>query len=87
MFTCKHYLKGAKMSSVISFRIDDNINDQLTTLSKKSGINKANFLKQALFEYMEDREDYFAAIEVLEDLKSGRDKILSWSELKKELKI
>jgi RHH-type rel operon transcriptional repressor/antitoxin RelB len=75
------------MSSVISLRVDDNIYSQLDSLSKKSGIDKTKFLKQALLEYMEDREDYFMAIEALEDLKDGRDKIVSWDEVKKELAI
>jgi RHH-type rel operon transcriptional repressor/antitoxin RelB len=73
------------MSAVISLRIDDKIYNQLDTLSKKSGINKTKFLKQALLEYMEDREDYFLAVEALEDLNAGRDKIISWDEVKKEL--
>jgi RHH-type rel operon transcriptional repressor/antitoxin RelB len=73
------------MSAVLSLRIDDKIYNQLDTLSKKSGINKTKFLKQALLEYMEDREDYFLAVEALEDIKSGRDKIVSWDEVKKEL--
>jgi RHH-type rel operon transcriptional repressor/antitoxin RelB len=75
------------MSSVISLRVDDNIYSQLDSLSKKSGIDKTKFLKQALLEYMEDREDYFMAIEALEDLKAGRDKIVSWDEVRKELAI
>lgn len=73
------------MSTVISLRVDDSIYNQLDNLSKKSGIDKAKFLKQALLEYMEDREDYFLAVEALEDLKAGRDKIVSWDEVKKEL--
>lgn len=85
MYTRKHYNKVYKMSAVLSLRIDDKIYNQLDTLSKKSGINKTKFLKQALLEYMEDREDYFLAVEALEDLKAGRDKIVSWDEIKKEL--
>lgn len=73
------------MSTVLSLRVDDEIYNQLDNLSKKIGINKTKFLKQALLEYMEDREDYFLAIEALEDLKSGRDKIVSWDEVQKEL--
>ena len=73
------------MSTVISLRVDDSIYNQLDNLSKKSGIDKAKFLKQALLEFMEDREDYFLAVEALEDLKAGRDKIVSWDEVKKEL--
>ena len=73
------------MSAVLSLRVDDEIYNQLDSLSKKSGINKTKFLKQELLEYMEDREDYFLAIEALEDLKSGRDKIVSWDEVQKEL--
>lgn len=73
------------MSTVISLRVDDSIYNQLDNLSKKSGIDKAKFLKQALLEYMEDREDYFLAVEALEDLKAGHDKIVSWDEVKKEL--
>lgn len=75
------------MSTVISLRVDDSIYNQLDNLSKKSGIDKAKFLKQALLEFMEDREDYFLAVEALEDLKAGRDKIVSWDEVKKELDI
>lgn len=75
------------MSAVLSLRVDDNIYNQLDNLSKKSGINKTKFLKQALLEYMEDREDYFLAVEALEDLKAGRDKIFTWDEVKKELNL
>lgn len=75
------------MSAVLSLRVDDSIYNQLNTLSKKSGINKTKFLKQALLEYMEDREDYFLAVEALEDLEAGRDKIVSWGEVKKELDL
>lgn len=73
------------MSAVISFRVDDNIYDKLDKLSKKIGIDKTKFLREALIEYMEDREDYFLALEALEDLKSGKDKIISWEDVKKDL--
>lgn len=75
------------MSAVLSLRVNDNIYNQLDSLSKKSGIDKTKFLKQALLEYMEDREDYFLAVEALEDLKAGRDKTVTWNEVKKELDL
>lgn len=73
------------MSAVISLRVDDNIYYQLDNLSKKSGVDKTKFLKDALIEYMEDKEDYFLALEALEDLRTGKDQIISWENVKKNL--
>lgn len=73
------------MSAVISLRVDDKLYHQLDNLSKKSGVDKAKFLKDALIEYMEDKEDYFLALAALQDLRTGKDQIISWEDLKKDL--
>lgn len=51
---------------MFSVRLDAALEKRLEKLSKKTGRSKSYYAKQALQEFLDDREDYLAAIAVLE---------------------
>jgi RHH-type rel operon transcriptional repressor/antitoxin RelB len=53
-------------ANMFSVRLDPNLEKRLEKLSKKTGRSKSHYAKQAIQEFLDDREDYLAAIAVLE---------------------
>lgn len=72
------------MSTVYSVRVDDEIDSRLDFLVNKTGHKKSYFIKKALQTYLEDREDYFKALEALSDMENG-ETVSDWDIVKKGL--
>lgn len=51
---------------MFSVRLDTDLEKRLEKLSKKTGRSKSYYAKQAIQEFLDEREDYLAAIAVLE---------------------
>ena len=52
---------------MISVRLDKGIEERLCLLAERTGRSKSYHVREALREFLEDREDYFLAVEVLEE--------------------
>jgi RHH-type rel operon transcriptional repressor/antitoxin RelB len=52
---------------MLTVRLSDAMEARLDRLSKKTGRSKSYYVKKAIEEYVEDREDYLLAIARLED--------------------
>jgi RHH-type transcriptional regulator, rel operon repressor / antitoxin RelB len=72
------------MSAVYSVRVDESVDSRLDFLVDKTGHKKSYFIKKAIQAYLEDKEDYFRAIEALSAMENGEE-VSDWDEIKKRL--
>ena len=57
---------------MISVRFPDAVEQRLAALAKQTGRSKSHYVRLAVEEFLEDREDYVLALSVLE---KGNDRI------------
>jgi len=70
----------------VSFRIKDDFGSRLEELSKKTQRTKSFYLNEALERYLEDLEDYYIAVNTLEEIKSGKQSTTALEEVMKRYK-
>lgn len=51
---------------MLAVRLDSETETRLTHLSRETGRSKSYYVKQAIEDFLEDREDYLLALSVLE---------------------
>ena len=66
---------------MLAIRLDPEIEQRLEVLAKKTGRTKTFYAREAILEHLEDMEDYYLAIDTLQN--PGR--IYSRKEVKREL--
>ncbi len=66
---------------MLAIRLDQEIESRLEQLAKKTGRTKTYYAREAILEHLEDMEDYYLAVEVLQN----PGKIYSTDEAKREL--
>lgn len=66
---------------MFAVRLDPDIEKRLEKLAKKTGRSKSYYAKKAIQEFLDDREDYLAAIAVLE----RNEPTISLDDLRKKL--
>ncbi len=66
---------------MLAVRLDPDMEEKLNKLSKETGRSKSFYVKQAIENYLEDREDYLLALSVLEKKEPRK----SIKEVRKEL--
>lgn len=71
----------ATLLFMLAIRLSAEIEQRLERLAKKTGRTKTFYAREAILEYLEDMEDYYLAIEVLQN--PGR--LYSRDEVKREL--
>lgn len=67
--------------TTISFKVPDELNERLELLSKELDRNKSYMIRQAIEEYLEEKEDYLIALARL----SRTEKKYSLEEVEKDL--
>lgn len=70
---------------MLALRLPEDMNTRLAQLARKTGRSKSYYVRKALNEFLEDREDYLLAVAALEDMKRGNSKTYTLDEVKKEL--
>jgi len=69
----------------LSIRLPDDLNMRLTSLAQKTGRSKSFYVRKAIEDKLEDLEDLYLGLAVLENVRSGKDEILSsedmWNDL------
>jgi RHH-type transcriptional regulator, rel operon repressor / antitoxin RelB len=68
-----------------SIRLDSEIEKRLNDLAAKTGRIKAYYMREAIHDYLEDREDYEIAKAASERRKRGEERTYSSAEIRKEL--
>lgn len=66
---------------MLAIRLDPETEERLARLAEKTGRTKTFYAREAILEYLEDMEDYFLAVEALQN--PGR--IYTREEVKREL--
>lgn len=69
----------------ISLRLDPDIEARLTHLAQVTGRSKTFYLRKLIEEHLEEVEDAYLAEHALEQLRQGRDRIMSPEEFWREL--
>ncbi|MDR2173318.1 MAG: DUF6290 family protein [Burkholderiales bacterium] len=68
-----------------SIRLAPDIEKRLGFLAEKTGRTKSFYLREVIEQGLEDIEDYYLAADVLERVRSGREKTYSSAEVRKDL--
>lgn len=70
---------------ILSVRIEEVLGERLERLSQDTHRSKSFYVKEALMNYMDNLEDIYIAEKRLEDLRAGRETVLSsqdmWNDL------
>ncbi len=66
---------------MLAVRLDSSIENRLTQLAHETGRSKSYYVKQAIENFLEDREDYLLALAVLEK----KEPLKTIAEVRKEL--
>ena len=66
---------------MLAVRLDPATEERLTRLAEETGRSKSYYVKQAIKEFLEEREDYLLALSVLERNEPRK----SLAEVRKEL--
>ena len=68
---------------MLAIRLDPDIEERLASLAKKTGRTKTFYAREAILEYLQDMEDYYLAVDAVQE--PGR--IYSSDEAKRELEL
>ena len=68
-----------------SIRLDPGIEQRLDFLASQTGRTKAYYFRQIIESGLEEMEDYYLAVEVLEKVRKGREAVFSAAEVRKDL--
>lgn len=72
------------MSAVYSVRVDADMDSKLDFLVNKTGHKKSYYIKNAIQEYLMNKEDYFKAVDALAAMERGEE-LSDWKDVKKRL--
>ncbi len=65
---------------MISFRMSAEEEQFLKSYAKEHSLNLSLFMKKAIFEKIEDMEDYKIAEKIAKDVRSGKEQITSFDD-------
>ena len=69
-----------RMSKQTAVRLPDDLNDRLVSLSKQTGRPVAYYMREAIATHLDDLEDIYLAEQALEQLRRGKDQVISSEE-------
>lgn len=72
-------------TDVLAFRLDEDLSQRLTALSKATNRSKTFYAREALEQHIEDLEDYYLALEVKRGLEDGSVGVEDWDEFCAEI--
>jgi len=70
---------------MLAIRLPNDIEARLTDLALKTGRTKTFYAKEAILTHLEDLEDYYLATQVASDVRAGKVKTHSSSNVRVEL--
>lgn len=68
-----------------SVRLDPDLQKRLDNLARQTGRSRAYYLREAIETHMDDLEDVYLADQRMEDLRAGRSRRHTVSEVEAEL--
>ncbi|HYB92414.1 MAG TPA: TraY domain-containing protein [Candidatus Binataceae bacterium] len=66
-------------------RLPKDLERRLEKLARKTGRTKSYYARQAIEEFLEEREDYLLGVSVIERMERGEEPTISLRELQKRL--
>ncbi|ORU89542.1 MAG: DNA-binding protein [Cycloclasticus sp. symbiont of Poecilosclerida sp. M] len=73
------------MSRQAAIRLADKTYDRLQELAEKTGRTATFYMREAIETHLEDLEDVYLAEQTLEQVKRGKQRTFSLSEVEREL--
>ena len=70
---------------MLAIRLPKDTEQRLTALAVETNRTKSFYVREALNAYLEDLEDYYLAEKISADVRSGKEKVYTLAEAKKEL--
>lgn len=68
----------------VTYRIPPELDERLGEVARRTGRSKSYYLRRALSEWLEDREDYLDAVAVLERMERGEEAAVPMEEVLRE---
>lgn len=68
-----------------SIRLSQDIEQRLDFLASSTGRTKAYYLREIIKQGIEDMEDYYLAVDVLERVRKGQEQVHSAADVRKDL--
>lgn len=65
----------------LTVRLPDEINFRLNSLAEQTGRSKSFYVRKAIEEKLEDLEDLYLGLAVLENVRAGKEEVLSSGEM------
>ncbi len=69
----------------MSIELPPEVEERLASLAQRTGLSKEDFLLDIIERVMEDIEDCYLGMEVLDRVKSGEERVYSAAEVRKRL--
>jgi RHH-type transcriptional regulator, rel operon repressor / antitoxin RelB len=69
---------------MIAVRVPEDIENRLDQLAKLTGRTKTYYVREAILEHLDDLEDLYIAEKVLEDVRAGREDVISLDEVARQ---
>jgi RHH-type rel operon transcriptional repressor/antitoxin RelB len=66
---------------MLGVRLEKELEDRLESLAQQTGRSKSYHARQAIQQYVEDREDYLIAVAALEKVEAGKDRLVPLEKL------
>lgn len=70
---------------MLAIRLPEDIENRLTALAKETGRTKTFYAREAIEKHLEDLEDTYLGVAILERIRAGKEEILSsedvWNDL------
>ena len=73
--------------TTLNIRVPEDLAGRLISLSEQTGRTKSYYVRAALEEKLQDMEDYFLAMESLENVHTGKSKTWTQEELEAEIDL
>lgn len=68
-----------------SVRLPPEIEKRLKALATKTGRSRAFYIREMIVNGLEDAEDYYLASKVLERVRTGKERVFSLDEVRRDL--
>jgi RHH-type rel operon transcriptional repressor/antitoxin RelB len=69
---------------MMTIRLPENMEKRLSQLAKETHRTKSYYVKQAIEEFLDEREDYLLALAAMERFEKGEEKAISFEEILKK---
>ena len=70
-----------------SVQLSPEVEERLELLISQTGLSKSSILSEIIERGLDDVEDYYLAVEVLERIRAGKERVYSSAEVRRDLAL